>query len=267
MNNKIFQENAKVIYTREIADNTFETMLYSPQIAKYSKPGQFINILPSFNWVPIMRRPMSIASQGDSNISIIYKVVGGGTSLMRQWKAEEIVDIIGPLGNFWIEYEKYEPILIGGGVGIAPIINLKNYLDTLNINYSLIMGARTSKEHFLEHNPENNIYMTTDDGALGIRGTVIDALKLIDGNMNNKKIFACGPSGMMEAIKIFSIENNIVCDLAIETVMACGVGICQGCTVELNDIEQDKDSYRQKYALACLDGPIFNAKDIKTCYL
>ena len=75
MNSKIFQENAKVIYTREIADNTFETMLFSPQISKHSKPGQFINILPSKDWDAMMRRPMSIASQGEENISIIYKVV------------------------------------------------------------------------------------------------------------------------------------------------------------------------------------------------
>ena len=73
MNNKIFQENAKVICTREIAKNTFETIFYSPQISKHTKPGQFINIMPSNNWNNMMRRPMSIASQGDDNISIIYK--------------------------------------------------------------------------------------------------------------------------------------------------------------------------------------------------
>ena len=186
---------------------------------------------------------------------------------MKEWKINELVDIIGPLGNYWNGYKDFEPILIGGGVGIAPIINLKNHLNDLNIDNYLIMGARTSKEHFLDHNPEKHLYMSTDDGTLGIKGTVIDALKLIDGDMVNKKIFACGPPGMMEAVKDFSIKNNIICDLAIETIMACGVGICQGCTVELSKVDKDKNSYRQKYALACIDGPIFSAKDIKTCYL
>ena len=267
MNNKIFQENAKVIYTREIAENIFETMLHSPQISKSAKPGQFINILPSIDWNSMMRRPMSLASQGDDNISIIYKVVGNGTKLMQGWETNHIVDVLGPLGNFWTKYKDHQPILIGGGVGSAPIINLKNHLDNLNINHYLVMGARTSTEHFLDHNPSKHIYMSTDDGTLGVKGTVIDVLKLMDDNMNNKKIFACGPPGMMEAVKIFSIKKNIICDLAIETIMACGVGICQGCTVELNDIDKDKNSYREKYALACIDGPIFNAKDIKTCYL
>lgn len=266
MNNKIFQENATVIYTREIADNTFETMLHSPQISINSKPGQFINILPSSDWEYMMRRPMSIASQGEDKISIIYKVVGDGTRLMREWEIGTLVDIIGPLGNFWTKYEDCEPVLIGGGVGIAPIMNLKKHLDDLEISNHLIMGARTSTEHFLAHEPNKQIYMSTDDGSLGIRGTVLDALGLINQKANIK-IFACGPPGMMEAVKVFSINNNIVCDLAIETIMACGVGICQGCTVELNQDSKGENSYRQKYALACIDGPIFNAKDIKTCYL
>ena len=134
MNSKIFQENAKVICTREIADNTFETILYSPQISKCAKPGQFINILPSLDWSLMMRRPMSIASQKDSNNSIIYKVVGEGTKLMRQWKESQIIDIIGPLGNYWGGYKEYKPILIGGGVGIAPIMNLNNYLKDIKID-------------------------------------------------------------------------------------------------------------------------------------
>ena len=124
MSNKIFQENARVIYTREIAENTFETMLYSPQISKNAKPGQFINILPSADWSLMMRRPMSIASQAENNISIIYKVVGSGTQLMREWKINQKVDIIGPLGNYWKDFDDKLPILIGGGVGIAPILNL-----------------------------------------------------------------------------------------------------------------------------------------------
>ena len=156
MYNKIFQENAKVVCTKEIAHNTFETMLSSPNISKHVKPGQFINILPSHDWDYVMRRPMSVASQNKENLSIIYKVVGEGTRLMRNWAIGQSVNILGPLGNFWTEYNDYEPILIGGGVGIAPIINLKNHLDSLNIDCSLIMGARTKDEHFLAHNPKKS---------------------------------------------------------------------------------------------------------------
>ena len=268
MLNKVFQENAKVIYTRELAFNTFETMLQSPNIARHVKPGQFINILPSDDWPHMMRRPMSVASQSEDSLSIIYKVVGSGTQLMRDWKEGQAASLLGPLGNFW-DYGniKKTPVLIGGGVGIAPIINLKNALEKLKIKHVLVMGAQMKRDHFLDHNSEKMIYMTTDDGSLGIKGTVIEALNLIDINKNNCKIFACGPPGMMEAVKDFSINKDIDCDLALETIMACGVGICQGCTVEMNSSKAKKDTYREKYALACIDGPIFNAKDIKTCYL
>ena len=95
----IYNEHAIVINTKEIAFNTFETLMYSPQISKASLPGQFVNILPSKRWENVMRRPMSVASQEGGNISIIYKVVGPGTQIMKNWKVDGVVDIIGPLGN------------------------------------------------------------------------------------------------------------------------------------------------------------------------
>ena len=122
----MFNEVAIVESTEKIASNTFQTFLYSPEIASCTKAGQFVNILPSRNWDKMMRRPMSIASQKDSLISIIYKVVGDGTKLMKNWNIGEKVDLIGPLGNYWDGYSDKLSILIGGGVGIAPIINFNN---------------------------------------------------------------------------------------------------------------------------------------------
>ena len=81
-------------------------------------------------------------------------------------------------------------------------------------------------------------------------------------------MYVCGPPIMMEVVFKFALENNIECYLALETIMACGIGICQGCTLETNNNLDDKEhSYRSKYELVCMDGPIFNAKDIKTCLL
>ena len=92
-------------------------------------------------------------------------------------------------------------------------------------------------------------------------------LKILIPGISNRKIFACGPPGMMEAVKDFANSNDIICDLALETIMACGIGICQGCTVEKVHSNNREHSYREKYALACIDGPIFNSRDIRTCYL
>jgi len=264
----IHHELVNVESNEEISREIYETVFKSDVISSSSLPGQFINILPNSNWDKVMRRPMSIASQGSGKISIIYKAIGDGTHVMANWKRGDEVDIIGPLGNYWCEYETTFPILIGGGVGIAPILNLHHLLIENNIDHVLIMGARTKEEHFLKHEPKQNIYMSTDDGRLGLKGNVIDAIQSIYENKNlpeNAKIFSCGPPLMMESVRSYAIDNQLACDLALETIMACGFGICQGCTVIKKFDDQIEHSYRNHFALACMDGPIFNANEIATC--
>jgi len=257
----IFNEIATVVSNTKLADNIFEAILISPKISNVAKPGQFVNILPSKNWLNVMRRPMSIAWQKNRKISIIYKIFGEGTKIISMWKNDDKIDIIGPLGNCWDNNFKNTPILIGGGVGIAPILNLHLLLEAKKIKHILVMGARNRKEHFIKHNPENNIYLSTDLDDYGLKGNVIDAVKIILEQTKEKiKIYSCGPPGMMEAVKNYAILHNIECDLALETIMACGIGICQGCTVIKKT--NCSDSYRERYALACIDGPIFNVKEL-----
>ena len=265
----IINELAIVESTEKIAYNTYRTFIRSPKISVNIKPGQFVNILPSKSWNMMMRRPMSVASQDGEVISIIYKVVGDGTRIMKNWQIGEEIDLLGPLGNHWdISIDK-QSILIGGGVGIAPIINLFDSLHESGNDKFLIMGARNKDEHFINHDPNNNIYLTTDDGSLGIHGNVLIPLKNIleSINPNSIKIFTCGPPAMMDAIRKFSISEKIECDLALETIMACGFGICQGCTVEYNSTKIFQHSYRNRYGLVCIDGPIFKAKDVKSCHI
>ena len=258
----------KVRLNKEISEGIYKTIIELPLISACSLPGQFINILPESNWNHVMRRPMSIASQENDEISIIYKSIGQGTHIMANWQKEEIVDIIGPLGNYWQGYENSYPILIGGGVGIAPILNLHHLLNNKKINHMLIMGARNQREHFLQHEPEKHIYMSTDDGSLGIEGNVINVVQSIylkRSLPDNAKIFSCGPPLMMEAVRTYSLKNKLECDLALETIMACGIGICQGCTVEKKVDQLADDSYRNRFALSCMDGPIFCAEEIISC--
>jgi len=264
----IYNEISKIIKNEEIADNIFEAHLSSDKISKISKPGQFINILPGDEFNHTMRRPMSISFQDNNSLKIIYKSIGVGTRMMKRWIVGDEVDIIGPLGNFWNTPKEKDALLIGGGVGIAPILNLFNSIKT-NINTDLFIGARYQKEHFLNHNPNNGIYLSTDSGEIGIKGNLFDAINQTFSikEMQNKIIYVCGPPLMMERIREFSIKNSIECYLALETIMACGIGICQGCTLEMRDQSTLEHSYRDKYKLVCMDGPIFNAKEIKTCLL
>ena len=264
----IFREIAKVVENYLIADNTYLANLSAPKIASSIKPGQFINILPSADWEKVMRRPMSAAGASNNCISIIYKAVGEGTKIMSGWAEGDVIDIIGPLGNSWEGFEK-TPVLIGGGVGIAPIYFLHNELANRGVDHFLIMGARNSAEHFLTHSPADKILLTTDNGTLGIPGDVINGLNEIKKAVDIKdcKLFVCGPAPMMEALRLLAVEENIDCDIALETLMACGFGICQGCTMEYASASNQRNTYRQKFGLVCIDGPIFKAKDIKTCYL
>tara|TARA_Y100001968_G_scaffold291029_1_gene295207 strand:- start:564 stop:1361 length:798 start_codon:yes stop_codon:yes gene_type:complete len=264
----IYNEISEIIKNEEIADNIFEAHLSSNKISRASKAGQFINILPEANFEQTMRRPMSISYQDNNSLKIIYKAIGVGTKIMKKWEKGDKVDIIGPLGNCWDLPTKKDALLIGGGVGIAPILNLFNSINT-NVNIDLFIGARYGKEHFLKHNPEDGIYLSTDNGEIGIKGNLFDAINEVFSikQMQNKTIYVCGPPILMERIRDFSIKNSIECYLALETIMACGIGICQGCTLEMKDKEGIEHSYRDKYKLVCIDGPIFNANEVKTCFL
>ena len=263
----IYNETAQIISNEMIAENIYQAFMHSPKISSSVMPGQFINILPSDGWRHVMRRPMSVASQESETISIIYKDIGPGTSIMSRWVDGDRVDIIGPLGNFWEDYEATFPVLIGGGVGIAPIYYLHAKFRSVNKEHCMIMGARSKADHFIDHQEDNLILMSTDDGSYGVSGTVIDAVdSVIDRCGPSIKIFSCGPAPMMEAVKRYASERSLSCSLALETIMACGIGICQGCTVELSPSQsKNNHSYRERYALACIDGPVFNSEDIEKC--
>ena len=271
-------EIAVVLSNEEISKNIFRVKLRSPKIADLANTGQFVNILPNNNWKKAMRRPMSIAekNQAENSIELIYKVFGEGTRLMNDWQNGDKVDIIGPLGNGWNTADLFEndrlPVLIGGGVGIAPIVSLHQYIVDCKEKSLLIMGARNADEHFLEHDPDKLKILSTDDGSLGVRGNVIDAFKYAINKLDNIKfnqiqIFCCGPAMMMESVKKYAESNKIKCQVALETLMACGFGICQGCAVEYNNNDKKEHSYRSRYGLVCVDGPVFNASEIKTCKL
>ena len=264
----IYDEISEVIENNEISENFFEACLSSENISKIAKAGQFVNILPSSDFDKTMRRPMSLSYQDEGSFKIIYKPIGDGTNIMRDWKKGDRADIIGPLGNSWDISGDKEAILLGGGVGIAPILNLYNEIKSTKTTH-LFFGARKKEEHFIDHDPDNNIYISTDNGSAGINGNLFEAMNSIfDINeLKDKIIYVCGPPKMMETVREFVVEHQIECYLALETIMACGIGICQGCTVEKCSNEGSSDTYRNKYELVCMDGPIYKANEVKTCLL
>lgn len=258
-------EKGKVITNSRLARDIYSMEIAAPGIASTVQPGQFVNILISQYHSPLLRRPMSVASARTGQIRLIYKVIGYSTKKMTGWTTGHIVDLLGPLGNGWTVPEDTHPVLVGGGVGIAPINYLHEQLKASDRKHQLLMGARSKADHYLVHDPDRSILLTTDDGTLGIQGTVLDGLiaRLEEIGTNNITIFACGPGPMLQAIKDFALTHNYPCQLATEEMMGCGFGICQGCSVEMKiDEGTDQPGYRRRFKLACVDGPVFWAQEL-----
>ena len=257
-------EIATITDNKLIAKNIWKMKIEAPLIVKdYRGAGQFIQILVESSWNNPLRRPMSIASVHNNEVSIIYKIFGEMTRILSKKLPGEKLDILGPLGNTFIfDDDSSVPVMVGGGVGLAPILNMhKEYLSQNN-NAILIIGARNADEHFFEHDPDNDIYLSTDDGSAGIKGTVINAMEKSIDRRKNIEIFACGPEPMLKAVKQYALDKKIPTKVSVESYMGCGIGICQGCVIERFNENQSDHSYHEKYSLVCIDGPVYKSKEV-----
>jgi dihydroorotate dehydrogenase electron transfer subunit len=201
---------------------------------------------------------MSIARvDNKSNIfELQILVTGKGTSLLSKIKKGETVQIIGPLGNnFSLPKKSTKVALLAGGIGVAPLIYFADLLTKKNIAFKFFYGAATKAALIPKNYLPENIHFSTDDGSFGFKGFVTQNFQSVHSTIHFDKIYACGPNPMLNEVKKIAMKNNVYCELSIETIMACGIGICQGCVVHKNTKEDD-------YFLTCVDGPVFKAEDI-----
>lgn len=244
-----------VLSNKVIAENTFLLEVELPELSLQLKPGQFFNLQVTTNSFPLLRRPFSISDVTETSLFFMYKLVGEGTTIMSEKVKGDKINLLGPLGNSFVIDDKCEhAIFIGGGIGIAPFPFLIK--DTKeNQKYSVLFGVRNKGE--VHNYGLNNVSYSSDNGSIGLKGNVIDLLNLKLNEIGDKKIqiFACGPNPMLRALKNYSDKLNLECFVSMESAMACGFGICQGCPIE----HKDQDNYQ----LICKDGPIFNIKDIE----
>ncbi|MCL1865733.1 MAG: dihydroorotate dehydrogenase electron transfer subunit [Spirochaetes bacterium] len=216
-------------------------------------PGQFINIKTSANTDPLLRRPISIFDAEGNSISIVVRVIGKGTELISRMKPGDM-DVIGPLGKgFTIEKNK-KVILIGGGVGNAPLYYLMKKLNDEGTKVTYIYSVK-NKDFIFEKNKfktlADEFFITTDDGSEGIKGMAVDVLRDKISSKDYDRIYCCGPEPMME--KIVQLANtNTPVEVSVENYFGCGVGLCVGCTVDTVE----------GYKRACVDGPVFDGRVI-----
>lgn len=207
--------------------------------------GEFINItIPNY----YLRRPISVCRYSDKSVDILYKVLGRGTKDLSTFEKGTEIDTLVGLGNGFIVKENIKPLLIGGGIGIAPLFSLADKFNEIGIKPTLIYGARSKDDIVLieELSKIADLHICTDDGSLGFKGNVIEYLK--QSNIEFDYYYACGPHKMLEFLsKAYS--NGC---LSLEARMGCGFGACMGCSIETT-----KGPKR-----VCKEGPVFEASEV-----
>ena len=255
-----YQENATIIRLERLTDENIRLTLQSDDIAAAAKPGQFVMIRTATGKDPMLRRPFSIhQSSRNGRIQILFKVTGRGTGLLAHCREGEKLSVFGPLGHGFDIKKDRPACLVGGGMGIAPMLFLAKCISQLKKNTAtdlIVFGGREKKEvEPLVADLEQmgiRVLTATDDGSFGYKGFVTDLLEKHD-LPKETVVYACGPEGMMKQIHLFCEVNNLECQVSVESVMACGMGACLGCNIP------SKDGH---YVHVCYEGPVFQAEEL-----
>ena len=252
------KEIAKVISQESIATGVYSMWIQTKDIAAEAVAGQFISVYCK-DGAKLLPRPISICevNKEEGTLRIVYRVVGGGTTEMSGYVSGDDIDILGPLGNGFMQREGKKAILIGGGIGIPPMVQLGKELKNI-VKVQTVAGYRD--ELFLTDELEKNgdVYIATEDGSTGTKGTVIDAIKAcaVTGDV----IYACGPTAMLRAIKEYALANDIECQISLEEKMACGIGACLGCVCKSKEKDHHTNVNNKRI---CKDGPVFLAQEVE----
>jgi dihydroorotate dehydrogenase electron transfer subunit len=260
----MFRIKAKLIYNQRIRNNYFCLAFKAPQVARLACPGQFFEVKLSSGLEPLLRKPFSIhrvKRQGlkAEAIEILYEVVGEGTELLSRKKSGEYLDILGPLGRGFSILDSRSSVLVGGGIGIAPLLFLAEKIKMRNSESRILVliGAKTKKEILGKKEFKHlggEVKISTDDGSEGFKGKVSQLLNNLLSSLNSQAttIYACGPKPMLKEIALLSCRYNIKAQVSLDEYMACGFGVCLGCAVKTVS----------GYKMVCKDGPVFSAGDI-----
>lgn len=254
------KEIAKVISQEEIAENIF-SMWIQTKASECAKPGQFISMYTN-NGTKLLPRPISICEidKEAGKLRVVYRVTGekAGTKEFSQLKAGDTIPVIGPLGNgFPLEKaEGKKAFLMGGGIGVPPILELAKQLTC---EKQIVVGYRNSQTFLKEQFEENGaLYISTEDGSVGTKGNVMHAIE--EHQLTADIIYACGPTPMLRAIKNYAEENGIECYISLEERMACGIGACLACTCKSKEKDHHTNVHNKRI---CKDGPVFLSTEVE----
>ncbi len=258
-----YSATCHIIDQVRLAQDIFHLVVDAPDIARVARPGQFCMLATAHGGGldPLLRRPLSIHDAWPSGrLEFLYRVVGKGTDLLSQKGPGETVCVLGPLGRGFRPEPCGKSILVGGGLGAAPLLFLARSLDRMDV--TVILGGRSIHEIArldAFEGAAGEVLVTTEDGSRGIKGLVTTALERLDISSSSHTdaipcVFACGPWPMMKAVYAWATAKGIAIQVSLETQMACGTGVCLGCAI--------RPSTQGRYLHTCKDGPVFFGTEI-----
>ncbi len=254
-------EMGRVLDNRPVTSDWFVMDIAAPATAQQCQPGQFLHIRPIPTYDPLLRRPLSIYDVLSESgiISLLYRIAGCGTSLLAKVAAEDNIDIMGPLGHgFTIPSENESIILVGGGVGVAPLMYLARVSLERQCRVKLLLGAANAAQLVAAQRFERvgaQVKTASMDGSEGRHGLVTDLLEE-ENPSDYSRIYTCGPTPMMARVSAWAKSHDLWGEMSLEEHMACGVGACLGCACQLNALQPG-------YAKVCKDGPVFNIQSVE----
>jgi dihydroorotate dehydrogenase electron transfer subunit len=237
----LFLVEVPITGKRQVARGMFVIGMHAPEIASSVRAGQFVNL--GWSRGPLLRRPFSVYRSDSEHVEVVLKAVGAGTAQLLAMDAGDRVSCLGPLGRgFEMRAGISSAVLISGGLGVAPMPLAARDARQAGLHVTWVHGARTAVELCAESDGDEIVW-ATDDGSEGVKGSAVAAAPDAD------LVLACGPNRMLAAVA----ERFPDAQVAVETYMGCGTGVCLGCAVPL---------VRGGYDRACKEGPIYRAADI-----
>ena len=239
----------------QLAEGIYDLRLAAGEIAAQAVPGQFVSLY-SKDGSRLLPRPISLCGidKEKGELRLVYRVAGKGTAEFSGMRTGMQLKVVGPLGNGFPQKNK-KAFLIGGGIGIPPMLELAKELDC---EKQIVLGFRDELFLLEDFRNRGQIYIATEDGSAGTEGNVLDAIR--ENGLDADIIYACGPTPMLRAIKEYAAEQNIECWISMEERMACGIGACLACVCK----SKEKDAHSNvKNKRICKEGPVFLAQEVE----
>jgi len=252
-----YVEMGRVVCNEQIGADVWVMDIYAPKQAAEAQVGQFCNVRVASDSSPLLRRPISYAgfNKKEGTIKLLYRVVGKGTELMTKLEKDDTIDCLGPLGKPFVLSDNM--LLVGGGVGIAPMLCTVEQLQE-GQKAIVLLGFRNKGELFWADlfKPYNvTVHITTDDGSAGTKGFPTAVMPELLTKNEFTTVNTCGPTPMMKGVAKVAKEHNVPCQVSLEEHMGCGTGGCFGCGCGCGG------SSGKRYRV-CKDGPVFPAEDV-----